>query len=386
MSNRDGDKIADQGETIMNQRPFSRRDMLRTTAALALGAAGAGGTAQVAAQNLKKIRFAIATKTVSPIIINILIPEYLGYFKDEGLSCETIPLGSNAAVMAALEAKRTEFGVGVPSFQIPLVAKGEKLPAVNFYEYAYPFKWSIAVKPDSAAKTLTDLRGKKVGVSSFGQSDFPVGKALLHLVKLDPEKDVQWLAVGENITAGQALQRGDIDALMYYDTGFGAIEAAGIAMRYLPLPPNVPKVGGLYISATRDYIKENRATAIGIARATARTQVFIQANPEAAAYAFLQMFPEAAPRAMSVEDQVKAIMVPVVKRMPLYSHYDKSITKWGFISASEWGDEVTFAELSAKVKDTSGFFTNELIDEINKFDAEKVKQDAKNFKLPYRKS
>ncbi len=368
-----------------SQHSVSRRDILRATAALALGAVGAGGTSQLAAQNIKKIRFAIATKTVSPIIINILIPEYLGYFKEEGLSVETIPLGSNAAVMAGLEAKRIEFGVGVPSFQIPLVAKGEKLPAVNFFEYAYPFKWAIAVKPESGVKSLADLRGKKLGVSSFGQSDFPVGKAVLRLAQLDPEKDVQWLAVGENITAGQALQRGDIDALMYYDTGFGAIEAAGIAMRYLPLPTNVPKVGGLYISTTAETLKENRAMAVGIARATAKTQVFIQTNPEAAAYAFLQMFPEAAPRAMSVEDQVKAIMVPVVKRMPLYSHYDKSITKWGYISASEWNEEVGFLDLGSKIKDTSGFFTNDLIDDINKFDAEKVRQHARSFKLPYKK-
>lgn len=369
----------------MNQPCISRRDLLRAGAALALGAIATGRSLHADAQSIKKVRFAIATKTVSPIIINVLIPEYLGYFKEEGLSVETIPLGSNAAVMAGLEAKRVEFGVGVPSFQIPLVAKGEKLPAVNFFEYAYPFKWAVAVKPESGMKALADLRGKKLGVSSFGQSDFPVGKALLRLVQLDPEKDVQWLAVGENITAGQALQRSDVDALVYYDTGFGAIEAAGIAMRYLPLPRNVPKVGGLYLSATRDMLKENRNWAVGIARATAKTQVFIQANPEAAAYAFLQMYPEAAPRAVSVEDQVKAIMVPVLKRAPLYSHYDKSITKWGHISASEWNDEIAFLELGGKVKDPSIFFTNELIDEANRFDPEKVRQHAKSFRLPYKK-
>ena len=369
----------------MQDHSITRRKVLRAGAALSLAGGASSYLLPAMAQAVKKLRFAIATKTVSPIIINVLIPEYLGYFKEEGLSVETIPLGSNAAVMAALEAKRIEFGVGVPAFQIPLVAKGEKLPAVNFFEYAYPFKWAIAVKPDSSIKTLADLRGKKLGVSSFGQSDFPVGKAVMRLAQMDPEKDLQWLAVGENITAGQALQRNDIDALMYYDTGFGAIEAAGIAMRYLPLPVNVPKVGGLYLSATREMFKENRATAVGIARATAKAQVFIQTNPEAAAYAFLQMFPEAAPRAASVEDQVKAIMVPIVKRAPLYSHYDKSITKWGQISASEWNDEITFLELGAKVKDPSIFFSNELIDEVNRFDAEKVRQHARTFKLPYKK-
>ena len=54
--------------TQRSQHTVSRRDILRATAALALGAAGAGGTSQLAAQNIKKIRFAIATKTVSPVI------------------------------------------------------------------------------------------------------------------------------------------------------------------------------------------------------------------------------------------------------------------------------------------------------------------------------
>ena len=38
-----------------------------------------------------------------------------------------------------------------------------------------------------------------------------------------------WIAVGAGVTAGVALQRGVIDALAYFDTGFGQIDAAGIA-------------------------------------------------------------------------------------------------------------------------------------------------------------
>jgi NitT/TauT family transport system substrate-binding protein len=334
------------------------------------------------ARAVEKIHFGFAQTAVSPILINFIVPQYLGYFKEEGLDVELVTLGTNAAVMASLEQKRVEFGVGVPSFQLPVVAKGEKLPAINYFEYTYPFKWAVAVKPDSPIHSLTDLKGKLVGVSSLGVTDFPIGKALLKLAKLDPASDVQWLAVGSGITAGQALQRGSIDALVYFDTGFGQIEAAGIKMRYLPLPDGLPKVGGLYISATRDYLDSNKKQAIGFARAVAKGSLFVQQNPEAAAYIFIKQYPEAAPRGKSLADQIKAVKIPVEKRAPLFTNYDKSVHDLGHISATEWQDEVAFLGLQGKIKDPSSFYTNDLVKEINNFDHDAIVRQAKEFKIP----
>jgi NitT/TauT family transport system substrate-binding protein len=338
--------------------------------------------AQAGAEQIEKVRFGFAQTAVSPILINFIVPQYLGYFKDEGLKVELVTLGTNAAVMASVDQKRVEFGVGVPSFQLPVVAKGERLPAVNYFEYTYPFKWAVAVKPDSPVHSLADLKGKVVGVSSLGVTDFPIGKALMRLSKLDPEKDVQWLAVGSGITAGQALERGSVAALVYFDTGFGQIEAAGIKMRYLPLPDGLPKVGGLYVSASKEFLDARRKTAVGFARAIAKGSLFVQQNPDAAAYMFIKQYPEAAPRAKSLAEQIKAVKIPVEKRAPLFTSYDKSVVDLGRISASEWRDEIAFLGLEGKIKDPSALYTNDLISDINKFDRQKVIDQAKAFKIP----
>jgi NitT/TauT family transport system substrate-binding protein len=361
-----------------------RRALLKSAAAAALSPLAAALAPSARAAELDSIKFGFATKAVSPILINILIPEKLGYYAKEGLSVECIPLGSNEAVMASLDAQRIQFGVGVPSFQLPLVAKGDKLPAINFYEYTYPFKWAMAVKPDSPVKSLADLKGKTIGVTGFGLSEYPVGKAVMTLAGFNPEKDVAWLAVGEDTRAGQALDRGDIDALFYYDTGFGAIEAAGVKMRYIPLPDDVPKVGGLYLAGTETMLKQKRKWAVGLARGVAKASLFIRSNPEAASYVFLQMFPEAGARGKPIAEQVRAIMVPVLKRMPLYVDYDKSQRQWGRIKSAEWQAETKFVGVEDKIKDTSRFFTNDLIDEINTFDAAEVVAEAKDFKLPFK--
>ena len=41
-----------------------------------------------------------------------------------------------------------------------------------------------------------------------------------------------------------------------------------------------------------------------------------------------------------------------------------------------------FLGLEDQVKDTSRFFTNALIDDVNAFDAETIRRQAREFKLP----
>jgi NitT/TauT family transport system substrate-binding protein len=339
-------------------------------------------TSGAAAQELQKLKLGFGTKIVSPMIANILIPEYLGYYRQEGLTLEFFPLGPNTVVMEQIASKRIDFATGVPTVQLPVVARGETLPTMNFYEFTYPFKYGLATNPDGKIQSFADLKGKAVGVSSLGLTDYPIFKLILKRNGIDPDKDVNIIAVGEGVVGGQALKRGAVEALFSYDTQFGAVEAVGIPLRYLTLPKNVPHIGGFYLTTRRETLKERRNWAVGIGRAVAKAQVFIRANPDAAAYAYLQMFPESAPKASTLDQQIAAIKIPIVKRQEFFSSYDPAVKKWGEMSAAEFKEEVDFMDLSEKIRDVSGLFTNELIGEINAFDSEKIKVEARDFKIP----
>src|SRR5215208_2790670 len=115
----------------------------------------------VRAQELRKIRMAFGIKSVNPIIINILISEQLGYTKEEGLTFTPAAVGTNSNAQIAVDKGDVEFAVGTPSFQFPLFAKGQLPPITNYYEYTYPYKWDVAVKPDSGIQKYEDLKGKK---------------------------------------------------------------------------------------------------------------------------------------------------------------------------------------------------------------------------------
>src|SRR5437868_1413759 len=189
---------------------ITRREIMKR-----MGAAGAvmAAPSVVRAQELRKLRMGFGVKSVNPIVINVLIGEGLGYNREEGFTLVPRPLGANANVQIALDKGDLEFGVGTPSFQLPLYAKGELPPIVNFYEYTYPYKWDVAVKPESPLQSYAELKGKKIGVSGLGTTDYPVTRAVLKNLGIDPDQDVQWIAVGAGVSAGVALQRGVIDAL-----------------------------------------------------------------------------------------------------------------------------------------------------------------------------
>jgi NitT/TauT family transport system substrate-binding protein len=348
---------------------ITRREVVKGIGAAAIGLAA---PSLVRAEELRKVRMGFGIKSVNPIVINCLIGEGLGYHREEGITLVPRPLGANANVHIGLDKGDLEFGVGTPSFQLPLYAKGELPPIVNFYEYTYPYKWDIAVKPESALRRYEDLKGRKIGVSDLGTTDYPVTRSVLKNLGLDPDKDVTWIAVGAGVSAGV------IDALAYFDTGFGQIEAADIAIRMLPRPRDIPLIGGLFLSARIDFLKANRKLAVGYARAVAKSSEFLLANPEAGAKVFLDLYPETAPRGAGKEEAIRSVLFAARRRIPLYRPPYPD-TKMGFIRDKEFLDDARFMDLA--IADVKPLITNDLIDEINDFDRDKIVADAKAYKI-----
>src|SRR5262249_45063966 len=143
-----------------------------------------------------------------------------------------------------------------------------------------------------------------VGTSNSGTTDYTITRAVLRNIGVDPDKEIAWTPVGESYTAGLALNRGSVDALAYYDTGFGVIESAAFEFRLLPRPANIPLIGGFFIGATRDFLKNHRDVCVAFGQCVAMTTVYALANPRAGAKAFLEMFPGFAPRAATTAEAI----------------------------------------------------------------------------------
>src|SRR5438477_1574620 len=350
---------------------ISRREWLLASGAFA--AALAIGPRVGRAAELWTVRFGVGLKAMGAAVINTVIGEALGYNKEEGFTIKPLSLGGNSNVQVAVDRGDVDIGIGVPSFQLPILAKGEWGPAINFYEYTYPYKWDVVVKPGSAIRSYSDLKGKRVGVSDFAASEYPVTRNILKSLGIDPDKEVKWVSVGNGVPAGVALERDAIDALAYYDTGFGQIEAAGIKLEFVPRPKQLPLVGGQFLMAKRTLLKEDRNLLIGFGRSVAKASQFLLANPTAGANAFLDVYPETAPKGSSREDAVKSVLQTIGRRIQLYKPpYPNA--KMGSINPTEFKTEAELNQL--KIGDLKDFYTNELIDPINNFDSAKIQAQA----------
>jgi len=355
--------------------------MRRVWTALLVVAALAWGARAEGAEPVK-LRFGMGTPTIQALLLNIAIGEYLGYYKEEGISLSIHPMGNNAATLQALASGTNQASVVVPGFLLPLAAKGDAPPIRTFYNYTPKFKYDFVVSPDSPVKAMADLKGKAIGVPAFGHSAYPILKALVKDLGWDPDKDVRMVAVGLGPTAGSALREKRVDAYFAGDTDFAQIETQGFALRHLHMKPpgQLEGIGGFYIGAMNDWLKANPRLAVGLGRGVAKGTVFALNNLEAASWVFMKMYPESVPKGMSRAEGVKAIAT--ILRARSVNWLREGQTQWGLILKNDWEHERTFLDLEAKLPDVTRFYTNEFIEEINKFDAQRIVEQAKAFKIP----
>ena len=101
----------------------------------------------------------------------------------------------------------------------------------------------------------------------------PYGRQMLQAAKIDPDKDVQWLPIGEGAQASLALKRGDAAAWFAWDTAVAALEAQGIELVHIK-PPYFDDLIGNVIVAHEDFLANNKEAAARLLRCIAKSTIF----------------------------------------------------------------------------------------------------------------
>jgi len=117
----------------------------------------------------------------------------------------------------------------------------------------YPFVLEVA----SEIKTVNDLKGKKVGVSSVGSSSDIATRVALKKMGLDPEKDVSILAVGSAANRVAALFAGSIQGGVSQPPDSLDLEAKGFHVLYDLASQKLPSAN-TSVAVRRSYIAQNK--------------------------------------------------------------------------------------------------------------------------------
>lgn len=133
-----------------------------------------------------------------------------GYFKDEGLDVKVEPLEGSGGVLAAVASGRAQIGVASPGPFMQAVEKGSDLK--SFYALNQGEVYSLVVPEDSDIKAVSDLKGKKVGISAPNSGSSLYAESLLGKGGGLKEGDYELVDIGGGGPAAVAIDRGDIDA------------------------------------------------------------------------------------------------------------------------------------------------------------------------------
>jgi len=129
-----------------------------------------------------------------------------GFFADEGLNVEVIRMNANVAMTALVSGDvdyTMLFGTGVRAALRGFPVRGIAGSIT---------KSTHVLIGQPAVKSVADLRGKTLGVSSFGAAADVVGRMMVRYFGVDPEKEIKVLSLGSDRARFAALKEKIIDA------------------------------------------------------------------------------------------------------------------------------------------------------------------------------
>ena len=203
---------------------ISRR---RFTSAAVLAGASIAAPSVWSQSKLEKTRIAIAVGGKAAFYyLPLTISEQLGYFKDEGLDIEISDFAGGARALQALVGGSADVVSGAYEHTINMQSKNQFIQSFVLQGRAPQIAVGVSTRAMPNYRTLTDLRGKKIGVSAPGSSTNMVANLVLSRAGIKPS-EVSFVGVGTAAGALTALRSGQIDAMSNTDPVMTMLEQKG---------------------------------------------------------------------------------------------------------------------------------------------------------------
>lgn len=251
---------------------------------LASGIAAATLPLWATAQSLEKAKVTLAVGGKNLLYyLPLTIAEQLGYFKAEGLEVTIVDFAGGAKALQAVVGGSADVVSGAFEHTINMQSKGQFLRAFVLQGATPQIVLGVNPKTMPNYKTLTDLKGKKVGVSAPGSSTNVMLNFALAKVGLKPT-DVSVIGVGTGNGAVAAMRSGQIDAMSNLDPVITLLQRSGdlkIVSDTRMVAESEKVFGGpmpagcLY--APQTFIDKNPNTTQALANAIVRANKWIQA-------------------------------------------------------------------------------------------------------------
>jgi NitT/TauT family transport system substrate-binding protein len=216
------------------------------------------------------VKLALPAKSMGylPLFVGL----HRGFFKDEGIEVEIPMMLPNIAHNALFSGEIDYHGVADSALR--LAARGAPIKAI-FFGATRP-NYFLVAKPQ--IRSVTDLKGKYIGVARFGDTIELATQVALRRDGLDPQRDALPIMIGFPATRVAALAAGSIDAtivvppdnVLLRQKGFRELLFLGDAVEF---PSNGFATSERQLSEKRELTKR-------VLRALYRGLIFARERPE----------------------------------------------------------------------------------------------------------
>jgi NitT/TauT family transport system substrate-binding protein len=353
---------------------------MRRTLVLLIAAAVLATLRPDAQAQVSKVRVGFSARTISAGAAPFAVAAKMGWFKNDGIEVTVVPLAGSQATVQNVATGELPFALAdVPALA---AARTQGLRAKIYYSAYQGNITRLAVPADSSIRKVSDLKGKTIGVISMG-SGVLFAKAAVASAGLDPEKDIKIVVAGEGAQTAAMVRSRQVDALSQFDTQYAMVENAGIKLRMLDAG-EIDHYPGNGFVALEETIRTRRKEAAAVARGYAKGTIFAMNNPEAAIRILYEVFPQARPtgkdEATAIRDDIKVLQA----RIANWRLENAGVQRWGESSEARCAQYLDFLRKWGVIKEKLGvhdFVTNELIDEINNFDPNRVAAEAQAYRF-----
>ena len=224
-----------------------------------------------------RIRIAVSNPNMPNLTTQMALKR--NFFKDENLDVEIIRMNPNVAI-TALATGDVDYcqlfgavvGGAIAGLPVRIVA--------GFLD-----NWPMTLIAQPEVKTLKDLRGKTLGISSFGATPDVAARLMIKQAGIDPEKEIKVLALGSDAARMTGLIQRVVDVVVMSPPADTQLEKQGynILARAYELF-NFPYLG---LGTNTRKIKEKPHEIRRVIKAAIRANRFIRDNRDESVRTFM---------------------------------------------------------------------------------------------------
>jgi len=263
---------------------FNRRLLVTVGTILAVSACGGASSSSSAPANQTVSLKIMVGGLNKQIYLPNKLTEQLGYFKEQNLDVTFVDEASGQATEEEVVAGNVDVGSGSYNHTIELQAAGKNIETVCQFGIAPGEAEMVDSRKASSITSVSDLRGKNLGVTDIGSGTHTLTMALLGKGGMSADQ-AHYVGVGAGDTFIAGIQQGKIDAGMTTEPTISRLvqSGAGKVLVDLRTPESTrAALGGDYpfigVFMQNTYVNSHKDTVQRLVNAYVKTLKWMHAH------------------------------------------------------------------------------------------------------------